>query len=42
MKTNLKYALATSGLVFITIVGCKEEPKKDTVMAEEKIPGIVL
>ena len=42
MKTNLKYALATSGLVFITILGCKEEPKKDTVMAEEKIPGIVL
>ncbi|WP_417369669.1 M13 family metallopeptidase [Gelidibacter japonicus] len=42
MKTNLKYALATTGLVFVTIVGCKEEPKKDTAMAEEKIPGIVL
>lgn len=42
MKTNLKYALATTGLVFITIVGCKEEPKKDTAMAEKKIPGIVL
>lgn len=41
MKTNLKYALATTGLVFVTIVGCKEEPK-ETVMAEEKIPGIVL
>ncbi|MBA6152069.1 M13 family metallopeptidase [Gelidibacter maritimus] len=42
MKTNLKYALATTGFVFMTVVGCKEEPKKDTAMAEEKIPGIVL
>ncbi|MEO5788905.1 MAG: M13 family metallopeptidase [Gelidibacter sp.] len=42
MKTNLKYALATTGLVFATLVGCKDEPKKDTAMADEKIPGIVL
>ena len=42
MKTNLKYALAITGLAFTTIVGCKDEPKKDTAMTEEKIPGIVL
>src|SRR5690606_4615594 len=42
MRTNLKYAMATTGLVFMTIVGCKEEPKSDTAMTEEKIPGIVL
>ena len=42
MKNNLKYALAATGLVFVTIVGCKEEPKKETAMADEKIPGIVL
>ena len=42
MKTNLKYALATTGLVFATIVGCKDEPKKDTAMTDQKIPGIVL
>ncbi|TDU43665.1 putative endopeptidase [Gelidibacter sediminis] len=42
MNTNLKYALAITGLAVTTFVGCKEEPKKDTAMAEEKIPGIVL
>ncbi|TXE08583.1 M13 family metallopeptidase [Gelidibacter salicanalis] len=42
MNTNLKYALAITGLAVTTLVGCKEEPKKDTAMAEEKIPGIVL
>lgn len=42
MNTNLKYALAITGLAVITLVGCKEEPNKDTAMAEEKIPGIVL
>lgn len=42
MKTNLKYALATTGLVFVTIMGCKEEPKMDSATADEKIPGIVL
>lgn len=42
MKTNLKYALATTGLVFVTIVGCKDEPKKESALAEDTIPGIVL
>ena len=41
MKTNLSRVLAISGLAFFTIVGCKDEAKKDTAMAE-KIPGIVL
>lgn len=41
-KTNLKQLLAVSGIAFFTLVGCKEEPKKDTAMAEEIIPGIVL
>ncbi|MFP4844701.1 M13 family metallopeptidase [Winogradskyella sp. PE311] len=42
MKTNLNRVLAISGLAFFTIVGCKEEAKKDSAMAEEKIPGIIL
>ncbi|MFC0603306.1 M13 family metallopeptidase [Winogradskyella pulchriflava] len=42
MKTNLSRVLALSGLAFFTIVGCKEEAKKDSAMAEEKIPGIIL
>lgn len=42
MKTNLSRVLAISGLAFFTIVGCKDEAKKDTAMAEEKIPGIIL
>ena len=42
MKTNLGRVLAISGLAFFTIVGCKDEAKKDTVMAVKKIPGIVL
>jgi len=42
MKTNLSRVLAISGLAFFTIVGCKDEAKKDSVMAEEKIPGIIL
>jgi putative endopeptidase len=42
MKTNLSRVLAISGLAFFTIVGCKDEAKKDSAMAEEKIPGIIL
>ena len=42
MKTNLSRVLAISGLAFFTIVGCKDEAKKDTALAEEKIPGIIL
>ncbi|WP_179318830.1 M13 family metallopeptidase [Winogradskyella helgolandensis] len=42
MKTNISRALALSGLAFITLVGCKEEVKKDSAMTEVKIPGIVL
>ncbi|WP_282042409.1 M13 family metallopeptidase [Winogradskyella flava] len=42
MKTNLSRVLAISGLAFFTILGCKDEAKKDTAMAEEKIPGIIL
>ncbi|MCB0463489.1 MAG: M13 family metallopeptidase [Flavobacteriaceae bacterium] len=42
MKTNLSRVLAISGLAFFTVLGCKEEAKKDTAMAEEKIPGIIL
>ena len=42
MKTNLSRVLAISGLAFFTILGCKEETKKDSAMAEEKIPGIIL
>ena len=42
MKTNLSRVLAISGLAFFTIVGCKDEAKKDSAMAVEKIPGIVL
>ena len=42
MKTNLSRVLAISGLAFFTIVACKDEAKKDTALAEEKIPGIIL
>ncbi|NNE32049.1 MAG: M13 family metallopeptidase [Winogradskyella sp.] len=42
MKTNLNRVLAISGLAFFTLVGCKDEAKNDTAMADEKIPGIVL
>ena len=42
MKTNIKMMLAVSGFAFFAIVACKEEPKKDTAMTEEKIPGIIL
>lgn len=42
MKTNLGRVLALSSLAFFTIVGCKDEAKKDSAMAEEKIPGIIL
>ncbi len=42
MKTNLSRVLAISGLAFFTILGCKDEAKKDSAMAEEKIPGIIL
>ncbi|MCT4629549.1 M13 family metallopeptidase [Winogradskyella sp.] len=42
MSTNLNRVLAISGLAFFTILGCKEEAKKDTASAEEKIPGIIL
>ncbi|WP_346210590.1 hypothetical protein [Gelidibacter algens] len=37
MNTNLKYVLAVTGLAVTTLVGCKEEPKNDTAMAQEKI-----
>ncbi len=40
--TNLKQLLAVSGIAFFTLVGCKDDPKKDTAMTEEKIPGIAL
>ncbi|MBV7270684.1 M13 family metallopeptidase [Winogradskyella luteola] len=42
MKTNLGRVLALSALAFFTVLGCKDEAKKDTAMAEEKIPGIIL
>jgi putative endopeptidase len=42
MKTNLSRVLAISGLALFTILGCKEETKKGSAMAEEKIPGIIL
>lgn len=42
MKTNLKYALATTGLVFVTFVGCKDEPKTDASLTAEKVQGIEL
>ena len=41
MKTNLSRILAITGMAFFTIVSCKEEAK-ETAMAEEKIPGIIL
>ena len=41
-KNNFKQLLAVSGVAFFALVACKEEPKKDTAMKEEKIPGIVL
>ncbi|APY08586.1 endothelin-converting protein [Winogradskyella sp. J14-2] len=42
MKSNLSRVLALSGLAFFTVLACKEDAKKDTAMAEEKIPGIIL
>ena len=42
MKTNFSRIVAISGLAFFTIVSCKEEAKKEKVMAEVKTPGIVL
>lgn len=42
MKTNLNRVIAISGLAFFTVLGCKDDAKKDTAMAEEKIPGIIL
>lgn len=42
MKTNFSRVLALSGLALLTFTGCKEEAKKDTAIAEEKIPGIIL
>lgn len=41
-KTNLKQLLAVSGVAFFALVACKDEPKKDVAMKEDKIPGIVL
>ncbi|WP_439151090.1 M13 family metallopeptidase [Winogradskyella sp.] len=41
MKTNLSRVLAISGLALFTVLACKEEAK-ETAMAEEKIPGIIL
>ena len=41
MKTNIKSILVVSVLGLFAFLGCKEEPKEDTAMAE-KIPGIVL
>lgn len=40
MKTNLSRIYGVTGLVFISMVSCKESEK--TTIAEEKIPGIVL
>ena len=42
MRTNLSRVLAISGLAFFAFVGCKDEAKNDTALAEEKIPGIIL
>lgn len=42
MKTNLKHALAISGLAVFAFTACKDEPKTETALAEEKIPGIIL
>ena len=38
MRTNLSRVLAISGLAFFAFVGCKDEAKNDTALAEEKIP----
>lgn len=42
MRSNLNRVLAISGLAFFTVLGCKDEAKKDTAQAEDKIPGIIL
>ena len=42
MNTNLKHALAISSLAVFAFTGCKDEPKAETALAEEKIPGIIL
>ena len=42
MRINISRTIAISGLAFFSILGCKEETKKDSAMAEEKIPGIIL
>lgn len=42
MNTHLKHALAISGLAVFAFTGCKDEPKTDSALAEEKIPGIIL
>ncbi len=43
MKTNIKSILIVSVLACFACIGCKEESKEETAMAEvEKIPGIVL
>ncbi len=42
MNTHLKHALAISSLAVFAFTGCKDEPKTETALAEEKIPGIIL
>ncbi|MEM9681056.1 MAG: M13 family metallopeptidase [Bacteroidota bacterium] len=42
MKTNLSRVLAISGLALFTVLACKNDAQKDTALAEEKIPGIIL
>ncbi|GGW56404.1 putative endopeptidase [Winogradskyella epiphytica] len=42
MKINLNQVVVLSVLSLFTVLSCKEETKKDTMMVEEKIPGIVL
>ncbi|WP_412986489.1 M13 family metallopeptidase [Pontimicrobium sp. IMCC45349] len=41
MKTNLKRVSLLSGIAFLGLVACKEEPKNE-VAEVEKIPGIIL
>ncbi len=42
MKFNFNRLPALLSLALLSLVACKEEAKKDTALAEEKIPGIVL
>ena len=41
-KPNLKQFVAVSGIACLALTSCKDDPKNDTAMKEEQIPGIVL